>query len=460
MKPWLSSLVVLGTALLGCGSPAPESPSSAGAGGAAVVGGAGGSSGSGPSGGSAPAAGGVAGSPVTTAGGAAGSAASGAGASSVAGSGGALPVYTGPGFAPTNVSKSDARAAYDAWKTAHLEDCTGGVFRVRWENAKLDATVSEGMGYGALLTVIYGDRGAFDGLVAYATKMHDSNGLMHWLRYGCDAHRDTKYSGNPDNSASDADIDLAMALLMAKCKWGESKYGDQATQIINAIKANMFMDVDGLHVLQPGDSTWFNDLGAGCINYSYFAPAYYRAFAKQVPKDADYWNKAAEDTYALLAKASNASTGLVRNWGSVSGGSATGECFSAYKRADSYGSDAARTPWRVATDYLWNETPKAKAWNDKLSDWVKSQDVTKLVKWYNLDGTPDTQAATWDAHSAITIGPFAVGAMTLDQATVDSISGELLKIPVVDTEADYFPRMIKALSLATLTGQFTQCGGQ
>ncbi|HEY3252635.1 MAG TPA: hypothetical protein VGJ91_01760, partial [Polyangiaceae bacterium] len=137
-------------------------------------------------------------------------------------------------------------------------------------------------------------------------------------------------------------------------------------------------------------------------------------------------------------------------------------CFNAYKRADSYGSDAARTPWRIATDYLWFTTPKAKAWTDKVSSWVKSQDVKKLVKWYNLDGTPDTQAATWDQHTAINIGPFAVGAMTLDQATVNDFAGELLAIPVTDgsPDANYFPRMLKALSLVALTGQFTQCGGQ
>lgn len=425
----------------------------AGAAGSLSAGGAGSSAG-GSSGGSLAAGG--ASSPSLAGAGAGGSIAS-SGSGGAGGSGGSLPLYTGPGFAPTNVTKADAQAAYDAWKAAHLEDCSGGVWRVRWENDRLDATVSEGVGYGALLTVIYGDRSAFDGLLAYATKMHDPNGLMHWMRYGCDAHRDTKYSGSPDNSASDADLDLAMALLMAKCKWGDAKYGDQATPVINAIRKEMFMDVNGLHVLQPGDSSWFNDLGSGCINYSYLAPAYYRAFAKHLPSDASFWNKAADDTYELLGKASNSATGLVRNWGSVDGGSAS--CGSSYKRADSYGSDAARTPWRIATDYLWFETPKAKAWTDKVSQWVKTQDVTKLVKWYNLDGTPDTAADTWEAHSAITIGPFAVGAMTLDQATVNSIGGELLAIPVTGAEANYFPRMIKALSMVTLTGQFTQCGG-
>lgn len=183
---------------------------------------------------------------------------------------------------------------------------------------------------------------------------------------------------------------------------------------------------------------------------------------QQVTADADFWNKAADDTYELLAKASNSATGLVRNWGSVNGGSATGECFNAYKRADSYGADAARTPWRIATDYLWYSTPKAKAWTDKLALWVKGQDVKKLVEWYNLDGTPDTQAGSWDAHTAINIGPFAVGAMTLEQAAVNDVAAELLAIPVTDGshDADYFPRMLRALSLVTLTGQFTPCGGQ
>jgi endo-1,4-beta-D-glucanase Y len=456
----LSLVVILASSLLGCGSSAGDASFTPAGGDTAAAGSAG--SVAGASGGSSGAQGGAAGSSSTAAAGVDAGGSDTSGASGTGGAGGIASTYSGPGFAPTTVSKADARAAYDAWKAAHLEDCTGGVFRVRWENAKQDASVSEGIGYGMLLTVSYGERAAFDGLLAYAQKMHDENGLMHWLRYGCDAHRDTKYSGSPDYAASDADLDVAMSLLMAKCKWGDAKYGDEATQVINAIRKNMFMDVNGLHVLQPGDSTWFDMLGAGCINYSYLAPAYYREFAKQVSADADFWNKAASDTYELLAKASSSSTGLVRNWGSVSGGSATSDCFNAYKRADSYGSDAARTPWRIATDYLWNTTPQAKAWTDKVTQWVKTQDITKVVKWYNLDGTPDMQAATWDAHSAITVGPFAVGAMTFDQATVDAFAAELLAIPVTDgtPEADYFPRMLKALSLVTLTAQFNQCGGK
>jgi len=368
---------------------------------------------------------------------------------------------TSTGGVPAAVTAADADEAYEAWKAVHLEDCGSGVSRVRWENAKQDATVSEGIGYGMLLTVAHGDQAAFDGLFAYSKLMHDDNGLMHWLRYGCDAHGDTIYSANPDYAASDADLDVAMSLLMADCKWPGGNYGGEATTVIKAIKDHMFMDHNGQQVLQPGDSSWFDQLGAGCVNYSYFAPAYYREFGKHVTEDQEFWNQAADNSYDLLAVASNESTGLVRNWGSADGGEATADCRNAYNRANSYGDDAARTPWRIATDWQWNATADAKAWNDKVTTWVKSVGITNIVQWYNLDGTPDMEANTWDDHTAINIGPFAVGALTMDQATADEFVTELLAIPSSDGshDAEYFPRMLKALTLLNLTDQFTACGG-
>jgi endo-1,4-beta-D-glucanase Y len=386
------------------------------------------------------------------------------GTSSGGGTGGGGSLATGgvgTGGDPAAVTAADADEAYQVWKTIHLEDCGNGVSRVRWENDRLDATVSEGIGYGMLLAVAHGEQSVVDGLLAYSKLMHDDNGLMHWLRYGCDAHHDTLYSANPDYAASDADVDVAMALLMADCKWPGGEYGNEATAVIRAIKDHMFMDHNGLHVLQPGDSSWFDQLGNGCVNYSYFAPAYYREFGKHLPEDQEFWNKAASDTYELLAMASDASTGLVRNWGSSGGGDATPDCHNAYNRAGSYGDDAARTPWRIATDWQWNGTPDAKAWNDKVTTWVKSVGITNIVQWYKLDGTPDMEANTWDDHTVINIGPFAVGALTMDQATADEFVTEALAIPTTEGshDAEYFPRMLKALSLLNLTDQFTTCGG-
>ncbi len=364
------------------------------------------------------------------------------------------------GFVPTTISVEDARAAYEDWKAIHLEDCGGGTYRVRWENAKLDATVSEGIGYGMLLTVIWDEQAAFDGLYNYyQSALNESTGLMNWLRYGCNADWDTKYSEYPDGAAADADLDVAMALILADCKWGGGNYASEASKVISAIRTHMFMTHNDLQVLQPGDSEWFDMLGNGCVNYSYFAPAYYREFAVYDGANASFWNEAADDTYSLLAMGSNSSTGLVRNWGASDGGDST--CGDSYHRASSYGDDAARTPWRVATDYLWNGTAAAKAWTDKVTTWVSGVGIGNTVQWYNLDGSPDTEANTYDDHTAINVGPWAAGSMTYDQATVDAFAAELVSIPsgASDHDGEYFPRMLKALTLATLAGQFTTCGG-
>lgn len=367
------------------------------------------------------------------------------------------------GHAPETIFVEDARAAYEDWKEVHLEDCGGGKYRVRWENAKLDATVSEGIGYGMLLAVSWGERDIFDGLYQYyQSALNDETGLMHWLRYGCDAAWDTKYSDYPDGAAADADLDVAMALIMADCKWGGGSYASEATTVIAAIREHMFMTDGELQVLQPGDSQWFDDMGNGCVNYSYFAPAYYRAYAQYDQDNASFWNDAANDSYVLLERASHESTGLVRNWGSADGSDATAECHNAYHRSASYGDDAARTPWRVVTDYLWYGTAEARTWTDRVTEWVAEEGIEDTVQWYLLNGSPDTNAVTWEDHTAINVGPWATGAMAYDQQTVNEFAAELVAIPSgpSDHDGEYFPRMLKALSLATLAGKFTACGGQ
>lgn len=367
------------------------------------------------------------------------------------------------GLVPTTVTIEDAQAAYDAWKTVHLEDCSGGVYRVRWENARSDATVSEGIGYGMLLTVIWDDKEAFDGLYEYYKLALNGNGLMHWLRYGCDAHREEKYVQYPDDAAADADLDVAMALIMAHCKWGDERYATDAGNVIRPIREHMFVQDNGRHLLIPGDSGHYHDLGGGCVNYSYFAPAYYREYAAYDAGNEAFWNEAAEQTYDFLTAGSHASTGLVRNWGSADGNNRADGCSAAREdyNPDVYGDDAARTPWRIIVDYLWNGTPSAKAWTDQVTSWVSGVGIQNTVQWYNLDGSADMTPTGWDDHTNINVGPWAAGAMSSDQATLDQFAAEVVTIPAGEGahDGEYFPRMLRALTLATLVGKFTTCGG-
>src|SRR5690606_24723943 len=99
--------------------------------------------------------------------------------------------------------------------------------------------------------------------------------------------------------------------------------------------------------------------------------------------------------------------------------------------------------------YLWNGTPAAKTWNDKVTAWVNTVGIEKTVQWYQLSGGPDMEESTWNDHTVINVGPWATGAMSYDQATVDAFAAEVVAIPTGpgDHDSEYFSRMLKALSL-------------
>ena len=108
-------------------------------------------------------------------------------------------------------------AAYAKWKTDLVtSDGAGGFLRVRRPNssgAEVNSTVSEGIAYGMLLRVYADDQPTFDKLWKYAQHL-DANGLMNWY-INADG---TQALGI--GAATDADEDMAFALIMADKRWG------------------------------------------------------------------------------------------------------------------------------------------------------------------------------------------------------------------------------------------------
>jgi endoglucanase len=331
----------------------------------------------------------------------------------------------GNGFFPASILPSHAKTAYTTWKTKYLKSCSGNRFRVAF-NA--DETVSEGIGYGMLLTVAHGDRPEFDGLWAFY-KSRSSGGLMGWKGSGCDSTSDP-------NSAADGDLDAAMGLLQAACKWGGT-YLTEATTLIAAIKSKETIE-GGENYLKPASSGLDS-----CQNVSYAAPAYYRAFAKKKPDQAAFWNKLATDSYTQLSRSANGSTGLVPNWSNMSGG---GGC-NGYANGDRYGYDAARTPWRVATDYVWNGTPAAKDWLGKLVTWVDGPagGITAIGDMYTLSGTKESPN-----HNSTFTGAFALAAMSQSQAKVDVYGTAFRAI----SDGTYYEESLRAVYMLLASGLF------
>lgn len=66
------------------------------------------------------------------------------------------------GLIATTRNSQDAVANYATWKTNFVEACNNGRFRIKFDETS--KTVSEGIGYGMLLSVYAGDKTLFDGL--------------------------------------------------------------------------------------------------------------------------------------------------------------------------------------------------------------------------------------------------------------------------------------------------------
>lgn len=332
----------------------------------------------------------------------------------------------GNGFFPATLLPSHAKTAYTTWKSKYLKMCSATRYRVASNG---EETVSEGIGYGMLLTVAHGDRAELDGLWGYY-KDHSSGGVMGWKASGC---------GNntvDGNSASDADLDAAMALIQAACKWGGNYLGEAQT-LIAAIKSNETIE-GGENFLKPARQGLDS-----CQNVSYAAPGYYRAFAKKKPDQASFWNKLATDSYAQLARTANGSTGLVPNWSNMSGG---GGC-AGKPNGDRYGYDAARTPWRVATDYVWNGTPAAKDWLGKVVTWVDGPagGITAIGDMYQLNGTKESPN-----HNSTFTGAFALAAMSQSKAKADQYGTAFRAI----SDGSYFEESLRAVYMLLASGLF------
>lgn len=334
--------------------------------------------------------------------------------------------YPLQGFYPTTVTEADAEAAYQSWKSSWVSDCPDGSLRVKWDNP--EKTVSEGIGYGMLLAASWNDRPTFDGLWSYYQSHQNSNGLMGWLG-GCG------YSDDP-GAATDADLDVAMALIMADCLWPENGYLEKATSLIATIR-NLLLKEDGSHIFLCAGDNWGGDC---CGNASYQAPAYYRIFA-QVTGDSAFWTAAAEDSYYYLDKYNNDSTGLVSDWMDPD----TLQCY-AKDAWDWYGWDASRVPWRVAVDYAWNGNILAEQESQTLATFVADEGgPANTCAGYTLDG------ATCGGPAVTTFaGAFATSAIAQDQRTVNTFFQQLGGV----ANDGYFNQTLSALYLTTAAGRF------
>lgn len=351
-----------------------------------------------------------------------------------------------------NYRNSDVRAAYDKWRTDTITSYgAGGHLRVQRlahdPGLQVGSTVSEGIGYGMIIAVYMNDQNLFDELWKYEQLWVGASGLMDW--YINDAGTVRLGTG----AASDADEDMAWALLMAEKQWGGSgslgnTYGNIARDLINTIWLN---EVFESKLLKPGDQWGDWDT----INISYFAPAYYRAFATATGNTG--WNNVITTAYdtidnSLNASNGNTANGLVPAW-CTSQGVPNANAFQGGTAPTNYQYDSCRTPFRIGLDWCLNGFARAKTYVSKTSSFFSSKTAAGIVDGYELNGGP--RAAHSSGQSAAFVGPATVGAMS-DAAYATLITEGYQRVASLGllVGGEYYDESWTLISLLMMSGNF------
>ncbi len=317
------------------------------------------------------------------------------------------------------VSDAVLQGEYAAWQAAHAQPCSNG----SWVVVSDGAVVSEGIGYGMLLSAAMSDQPRFDGFWKYYQDHLDKNGLMNWRTATCEAP-----GNNNQNAATDADLDVAMALVQAAARWPNGSYLAQAQAQASKIIQFESELCDGRRVLRPGDAFGgCSDPNDQRINPSYFSPGYYKVFAHYFADQASAWVALGDGSYQLYAIYQARMGNLVPDWSGPDGSD----------NGSRYWYDACRTPWRVAVDYAWTGDTRAKTFMQNVSSWVDQN-----------GGLPK---AAQQQNSAF-IGAFAL-AGGYEQGKFDGYVSAWLSAQVDDTP--YYQGTLRVLYLLVAAGKFS-----
>ena len=271
------------------------------------------------------------------------------------------------------------------------------------------------------------DRATFDGLWAYARARLDENGVMNW-HY--DANGNALDGGG---GATDADEDMAFALVTADAQWKTGGYGDAAKTLIGHILDH---EVEaGTNILKPGDRFG----GSDQTNPSYLAPSSYRVFAAVTGQSR--WMAVVDASYTLLGKCANAKTGLVPDWCNADG---------VPQRSSHYSYDACRTPWRIAVDACWNAEPRAQAYLARVAAFFGKLGAANIRDGYALDGT-----VLGAANALAFVGPAGASALPGPASTLTRDAYTRVKAVTrlgVGSSYDYYDASWGVLSLLLMTG--------
>lgn len=227
-------------------------------------------------------------------------------------------------------------------------------------------STSEGQAYAMLRAVWMRDRATFDKTYRWALDNLNS-GIRrdHLWAWKWGKSPQGRWQALDKAFASDADQDVALALILAANAWSEPRYHSEARAVLKDLWDLGTRRVAGRRYLLAGDSLCQPQ---ECrLNPSYCAPYAYRIFG-EYDKSHD-WTELVDSSYSVLdAAAGLTRTHLPPDW--VVLDTRTGSVRLGNEKDSVFSYDAFRVFWRVALDAKLFGDPRADKYLRNTSSWL------------------------------------------------------------------------------------------
>lgn len=152
-------------------------------------------------------------------------------------------------------------------------------------------TVSEGQAYGLFFALVAQDRKTFDSLLGWTENNLSAGDLGKQLPAWVWGKQGENWGVIDTNSASDADLWIAYALLEAARVWCHAPYADKARALGGLILDQESKEVRGLGlIVLPGKNGFVETNGTTRLNPSYLPPFVMARFASAWPDDTRWAN--------------------------------------------------------------------------------------------------------------------------------------------------------------------------
>lgn len=340
---------------------------------------------------------------------------------------------------------------YFYWKQKYLKPSVRfpGGWKVNYDGK--GATVSEAIGYGMLITALMADTDSeskkyFDGLNRFRKRFPSSinPSFMCWK-----IPPDERPEKN--NCATDGELDIAYALLLAHTRWGDEAYRVEAKRLIGAI---------GSSLVRPDFSLRLGDWNEapGQTRPSDFMPNHFRAFGKATGDP--LWKKVEDRSYEILKElqleklqAGIKTTGLIPDFAVQKNGCwiPARPGFLEGRHDGDFHYNACRVPWRIGWAALASPNrrdDRAKEVLGRFMHWAvrNVKDPEQFRAGYRLDGKPVHNS---NFETACFISPMGVAAMALG---MESWKAKVKRYALGSRE-EYYEDSINLLCLVQMSGE-------